>query len=47
MASAKPQRRGGKKNRKHKRNFRWGGEYHSVTKYRAKHGIPAGPRKRG
>lgn len=35
------QRRGGKKNRKHRRNYRWAGADHSVTKYRARHNISA------
>ncbi len=39
------QRRGGKKNRKHRRNYRWDGVDHSITKYRARHGIAPGPRK--
>jgi hypothetical protein len=42
----KPKRRGGKKSRKHGRNYRWDGVSHSMTKYRARHGIGPGPRKR-
>ena len=38
-------RRGGKKNRKHRRNYRWAGVDHAITKYRARHGIGPGPRK--
>lgn len=42
----------GKKRRKLGRNYRWGegpdgkAITHSTTKYRARHGIPSGPRKR-
>ncbi len=42
----KPKRQGGKKSRKHGRNFRWDGVSHSVTKYRARHGIGPGPRRK-
>jgi len=44
MADGKA-RRGGKKNRKHRRNYRWDGIDHSITKYRAKHHIGPGPKK--
>lgn len=37
--------KGGRKNRKHGRNYRVNGDVKSVTKYRARHGIPAGRRK--
>lgn len=30
---------------KHGRSFRWGGNTHSLSKYRLRHGIPAGSRK--
>lgn len=35
----------GKKSRKHDRNYRWDGVTHTMTKYRAKHGIGPGSRK--
>jgi hypothetical protein len=35
----------GKKSRKHDRSYRWDGVTHSITKYRAKHGIGPGSRK--
>jgi hypothetical protein len=38
-------RRGGKKNRKHRRNYRWAGADHSVTKYRQLHHIAPGARR--
>jgi hypothetical protein len=42
------QRRGGKKNRKHRRNFRWAGVDHSTTKYRQLHHIaPDAKRRKG
>jgi hypothetical protein len=45
-ALPKPKKRQkGKSNRKHGRNYRWDGQTHSTTKYRARHGIPNGPRK--
>lgn len=56
MASAKdvlaslPKPKGKKqknKGRKVGRNYRWGGETHTTTKYRARHGIGSGPRRRG
>ena len=49
----KPKRQGGKKSRKHGRNYRWcerGADkstLHSTTKYRARHGIGPGPRNKG
>lgn len=46
MAEGQKARRGGKKNRKHRRNFRWNYTDHPVTKYRARHGIPPGPRRK-
>jgi hypothetical protein len=36
----------GKKSRKHRRNYRWDYTEHSVTKYRARHGIGPGPRRK-
>ena len=49
----KPKKRqGGKKSRKHGRNYRWGegfdgrSQTHSMTKYRARHGIGPGPRRK-
>ncbi len=46
MAGDKKHRRGGKTNRKHRRNYRWGGTDHSVTKYRMRHNIDPNKKRR-
>lgn len=48
LAALKPKKGGKKqknKGRKVGRNYRWDGTSHGTTKYRARHGIPSGPRK--
>lgn len=43
----KQHRRGGKKNRKHRRSYRWGGVEHKTTKYRERHHIDPDKRRFG
>jgi hypothetical protein len=45
-AEGKKHRRGGKTNRKHRRNYRWAGVDHSTTKYRLLHHIDPAAKKR-